>query len=159
MSNGDSEPGYLFARSTSVVGRRALVGEINFGPTTNHPGSAWLYTLNQSPTVRADAFTVIQDQTLSGNVLQNNGQGPDFDPDGDPLEILFPGSFGAALIGGQVTLSADGNFAYTPPPGVIGEARFNYAVTDPFGGFSAGTVTIIVRSNIFNDRFESLVGD
>ncbi|MEN1728676.1 MAG: Ig-like domain-containing protein, partial [Pseudomonadota bacterium] len=113
------------------------------------------YGLNRPPDARDDDLIMIEDQQLSGNVFDDNGNGIDSDPDGDPITVQSPGSFTANGIGGTVDLSANGDFTYTPPPGVAGTASFSYTIADPSDATDTATVTIIVRPlTVFEDRFE-----
>jgi len=45
--------------------------------------------------------------------------------------------------GGSVTVSADGNFTYTPPTGFIGTDTFTYTITDSNSITDTATVTIV----------------
>ena len=57
--------------------------------------------VNDTPTAVADAFTTTAGETLSGNVLSDNGNGPDIDPDQGGLTVSVART---RPIGGRVTL-------------------------------------------------------
>jgi hypothetical protein len=67
--------------------------------------------LNNEPIAQDDAFTGSLNTNVTGNLLVNNGNGPDTDPDNDPLSVT-PGTFATA--NGSVTILANGDFTYTP---------------------------------------------
>ena len=84
------------------------------------------------------AVTRINTQ-VSGNLLVN-----DADPDGDMLAVdrtptIEPSS-------GQVVLTTDGHFTYTPDPGATGPDTFTYQVCDPYGLCDTADVTVDVRA-------------
>lgn len=97
---------------------------------------------NEAPEARDDSFTDIQDQTIAGNVLEDNGNGADFDPDGD--EITVQANVLITVNGGMVTINEDGSFVYTPAMGFSGEDNFDYTLLDSKGASSIGTVTLTV---------------
>lgn len=99
----------------------------------------WTVT-NPAPDAVNDTVSVAEDGTLSGSVLANNGNGPDSDPDGDPLSVsLVTGSANGTLV-----LNADGTFTYNPGADFNGVDSFVYRISDGNGGFDTATVTINV---------------
>jgi uncharacterized repeat protein (TIGR01451 family) len=101
---------------------------------------------NQLPNAQHDAFNAREDQPLDDNVFLDNGNGPDFDPDGDNFELQSPGTFTAGGIGGSVTTQANGDFYYTPLLNASGVATFDYTIADPSGATDSATVTITVQA-------------
>jgi hypothetical protein len=96
--------------------------------------------------------------TVQSNVLADNGNGPDSDPDGDPLTVTAVNG-SAAGVGTQITLpsgalltlSANGNFSYDPNgqfgdlgQGESAEDSFNYTISDGSGGSGSATVTVTI---------------
>ncbi|MEP3048836.1 MAG: Ig-like domain-containing protein [Roseibium sp.] len=77
---------------------------------------------------RGDEFIISEDTQLDGNVLQDNGSGPDFHDDGEPLTVTA-GTFVTAQ-GGSVTILSNGDFTYIPPAGFDGIDHFSYDVSD-----------------------------
>lgn len=98
---------------------------------------------NKPPIANDDAFTLDKDTTLLGNVLLNNGNGADSDPNGDPLKVVS-GTFATA--NGNVTLSQFGTFSYTPNAGYVGEDSFEYTLEDGQGGTDMATVHIQINA-------------
>jgi Ca2+-binding RTX toxin-like protein len=97
---------------------------------------------NRVPIAQPDRFTGLEDRSVTGNLLADNGSGVDRDPDGDPLAVTA-GSFATAL-GGTVTVLADGRFTYTPRANAHGADSFAYTITDGFGGSASSIATIAV---------------
>ena len=93
-------------------------------------------------------------QPLSGNVLEDNGNGADT---GEGL-IVIAGTF-ATQDGGSVTIAEDGSFTYTPPAVFGFQDEFEYTVRDQYGEQQTETVTIEEGTNpdfeldLNSDRF------
>jgi VCBS repeat-containing protein len=92
--------------------------------------------------------TVDEDTTLNGNVLLDNGNGVDSDPDGDTLTITGNTD---PTNGGTVTVNTDGTFSFDPNGDFedlqVGESRdtsFTYTIDDGNGGTDTATVTVTV---------------
>lgn len=105
---------------------------------TTH-GSGTTDGINEPPVARLDVYLAkarqVLNPTAAEGVLQN-----DFDPDGDPLEIiasdpLTPG--GASLM-----MLKDGSFTYFPPPELWGADSFKYKIYDGKDGFASATVQV-----------------
>jgi len=97
---------------------------------------------NQLPNTQHDAFNGREDQPLDDNVFLDNGNGPDFGPDGDSFELQSPSTFTAGGTGGSVTTQANGDFSYTPPTNASGVATYDYTFVDPSGATDSAMVTI-----------------
>ncbi len=95
---------------------------------------------NEPPVARNDSFTDTEDTTVSGNVLTNNGQGADSDPDQNPLTV----SLDDMPDNGSVVLNSNGTFTYTPNANFNGTDTFRYILDDGRGGTDTGVVTITV---------------
>ena len=104
---------------------------------------------NDTPIARDDAFSI--PEHFGGgtfNVLNNNGSGADFDPDGDTLEIVGVGQTFQTAQGGTMEIvdrnpgdAGYGNFKYTPPADFDGTDSFTYTITD---GIETSTATITI---------------
>ncbi len=106
---------------------------------------------NQPPIARTDRFSGSAGATVAGNVLEDNGNGPDTDPENTALSVTAENVFSA--LGAAVTLHADGSFVYDPraadairqlPPGTAADDTFLYTVFDSGGAGATGTVTVTV---------------
>ncbi|MEM7211591.1 MAG: calcium-binding protein, partial [Pseudomonadota bacterium] len=111
---------------------------------------------NDDPTAANDSFAMQQSETLSGNLLVDNGAGADSDPDSsDTLSVIAidgaPRSSGAMTLasGSTLDIAAGGGFTYQASGTVIdpvngGLETFSYTVSDGQGGTSTATVSITV---------------
>jgi hypothetical protein len=99
-----------------------------------------IFQANRPPLAQPDTFGVPAGVPLTGNLLNDNGSGPDLDADGDPLTVIQTPVVAPSK--GNVILSPSGNFTYTPNPGEVGTDSFVYAVTDGLGGQATAAVTL-----------------
>lgn len=114
---------------------------------------------NRSPLANDDSFLTEEDSVVSGNLLVNNGNGSDNDPDGDTLTLIAVNGTSDAVdttgvlgSGALLTLASDGQFTYNPngqfdtlASGEQAIDVFDYSVSDGKGGISTATVTIQVN--------------
>lgn len=113
-------------------------------PTVNHP-----------PRARDDAASTTTGTPVTVDVLADNGQGADSDPDGDSLTVTAVGD----PPNGTAEHLGAGNVRYTPDAGFHGTDAFSYEVSDGRGGTASATVTIAVHcpatpEETFADDFE-----
>ena len=104
--------------------------------------------LGSVPNAVDDNAATTEDAAVSGNVLAN-----DSDPEGDPLTVSNPGTYGGTY--GTLTLAANGSYTYTPNSTADGLAAgesaqdvFSYTATD---GTSSDSATLTVTVNGTND--------
>ena len=94
-----------------------------------------------APTARADAFTVVNNGSLDGNVLGN---------DSSPVNAVLTAVLETGVAHGKLTLNANGSFTYQPSYDANGELYvgadgFTYHAQDPSGATSLpATVAISV---------------
>jgi len=120
-------------------GHGYLVEELQFDDGTTHNLQV---LVNTAPIAQDDIFVGDQDIVLTGNVLVDNGNGADSDPESNPLTVVA-GVYATAH--GSVDVSANGNFVYTPVAGYNGADSFTYNLEDGFGGSDTAIVNITVR--------------
>lgn len=106
------------------------------GGTTTATVTLTINPVSDAPVAVTDGWAFNQDTQLTGNVLGN-----DFDPDGDPLTVALSG--GPAH--GNVSLNADGSFAYNPAGGYSGGDSFSYTITDSTGATATTTVNLTIH--------------
>ncbi len=94
-------------------------------------------SVNDAPTAHDDAFSGDEDTDITGNVLSN-----DSDVDGGVLAVVA-GTFTTA--NGSVTLSANGDFIYTPNADYFGADSFSYTLNDGQGGSATATVNLTIN--------------
>ena len=113
---------------------------------------------NAPPVAQDDDFEVEEDDLLVGNVLVDNSNGADGDPDGDALTV----SLVSGPAEGTLTLNADGSFTYAADadlfdlatPGDIVEQSFTYRIDDGNGEQDEATATIFVAILDDGETFE-----
>ncbi|MEM7196625.1 MAG: Ig-like domain-containing protein, partial [Pseudomonadota bacterium] len=101
---------------------------------------------NLAPLAFDDEFTETVNNSVAGNVLPDNGNGADNDPEGLPLTVNTTPITGPA--NGSVALSADGSFTYTPNLNFVGVDTFVYQIIDASGLTATATVTITITGTI-----------
>ena len=108
------------------------------------------------PIAQDDTFATGENTPVADDLFADNGNGIDFDPDGDSITVsAVQGSganVGAGTIlasGATVNVASDGTFTYNPgtafddlADGVAGVDSFTYTITDGFGEFDTATATI-----------------
>jgi VCBS repeat-containing protein len=125
----------------------AIGSSLYFSTGTPSPRSVsggQLYRLNNPPVANADAYTSVQNSTLTtsaaAGVLAN-----DTDPD-----AADAGHLTAALVSGPthgtLAFNADGSFTYTPNAGYVGPDSFTYQASDGFDPSNVATVSLTVGS-------------
>lgn len=97
---------------------------------------------NLPPVAQDDDFDTPFETAISRNVLINNGNGMDFDPEDGPLTVNTTPVTGPS--NGTVSIAANGDFTYTPAAGFYGTDTFEYQITDQTGLPDSATVTITV---------------
>ena len=118
--------------------------------------------VNDAPEANSDDFTGDYGQQTNGNLLVDNGHGADVDIDGDTLSVV-EGTFTSDQ-GGNITVSSNGDFVYTPLSGFVGSDSFTYTLLDGNGGSAVGVVTAMIEGGaveeiVGTDRTDFLYGD
>ncbi|MDC6351869.1 FG-GAP-like repeat-containing protein [Zeaxanthinibacter sp. PT1] len=81
---------------------------------------------NLPPVAENDYITVVQDGNVTFDALANNGDGPDSDPEGEPMEVISV----TVPVNGTAVINGDGTITYTPDPGYSGNDQFSYTMRD-----------------------------
>ena len=120
---------------------------------------------NPPPVAVDDNFETLNVDLVEGNVLDNNGNGADFDPDGDPNIAVSavngdPAGLGQPIQGsegGTFIINADGTFTFDAGDDFNDltslETRvtsITYTISDGNGGFSTATVFVEVSPSALN---------
>ena len=112
--------------------------------------------INHAPIAQDDLFNSLEDEILSANVMDDNGLGPDTDPDqSQSFFIENPSALTVTGIGGILQMNSDGSFTYTPPVDTFGTAMFDYTLSD--GTLTSNATTVIDITNI-NDEPSFIAG-
>lgn len=125
---------------------------------------------NAAPVAQDDLFTTDEDTVLTEeNVLSDNGNGADTDPDGNQItvsEVIVNGIATAVTSNTQVTLaqgsiltiSKDGSFSYDPNSqfetlnaGQDNTETFKYSIDDGNGGQDQAVVTMTIEGVADNE--------
>ena len=168
-------PGFLDgdtdADGDAVVGT-LITDSPDHGTLTAFPDGSFSYTSNAGYVGIdrfdyriSDGFGGFDEGTVTINLVNTKPVADDDDylvHPGVPLTVLAPGFLdgdtdadGDAVVGtlitdspdhGTLTAFPDGRFTYTPNPGFVGIDRFDYRISDGFGGFDDGTVTLNVSN-------------
>ncbi len=136
---------FNYTPNTDVNGQDSFVYSVFDDQGEVHRATVFvnITPVNDAPVAYNDAFTILENGMLNGNVLVDNTLGADTDAENDPLSVIasdFTTSFG-----GVVTLLSNGDFTYTSMPNFIGVDTFNYDVMDDSGAMSTGVVRIAVE--------------
>ena len=118
-----------------------------FTQLNNYLSNDWLgddpTPVSQNPIAQNDNFVGDEDEIISGNVLADNGNGVDSDPDGDALTVTAQTI--TTSQGASVVIQSNGNFTYTPETDFFGNDNFIYSVSDNSGGSDTGLVDIVIN--------------
>jgi len=91
---------------------------------------------NRAPVANPDGATTTVGEAVTVNVLAN-----DFDPDGDPIEIVDVVQwYGRSA---EATVNGDGTITFQVSGWCHGRAYFRYTISDPFGATAKANVTIL----------------
>ncbi len=98
-----------------------------------------IVSINDAPTAVDDSYSINENTGVACNVLAN-----DDDIDGDSLTA----SLDIAPTNGEVTLNADGSFAYTPDADFNGSDSFTYTISDgELSDTAIATITVTDNNN------------
>jgi hypothetical protein len=113
--------------------------------------------LNDAPNAADDHFTTGEDVVLTGNLLADDGAGPDTGPNADPIDVTaingdaIDGTTELRLASGAVLeVTEDGEFSYAVGigfdvlPGGIIQDGFTYTVADPEGETDEGIAAVLI---------------
>ncbi|HFC93660.1 MAG TPA: tandem-95 repeat protein [Leucothrix mucor] len=97
---------------------------------------------NTAPVAVDDEYQYqVNVSTVTGNVITDNSGDNDFDPDGDPINVV---PFRGTLSGGFLDLRANGRFIYSPPTAIsIGNDTYVYTLKDSHNATDTATITFI----------------
>ncbi|MBL8391325.1 MAG: cadherin-like domain-containing protein, partial [Candidatus Accumulibacter sp.] len=133
--------------SFSFTPNAGFTGTTSFGYTVSDgfggtdTGTVSIDVSNTDPVADDETYTMRPGQTL--NIAEPGVLDGDADADGDPLSVT---SVNVTGLQGSVVQQLDGSFSFTPNAGFTGQTSFSYTVSDGFGGFDTGTVSIDVSN-------------
>ncbi len=90
---------------------------------------------NRAPVANPDSATTTAGQAVTVDVLAN-----DFDPDGDPLEVVDVEQWYGRPA--EVTINSDGTVTFLVSETCNGRNQFRYTISDPSGATAQANVTV-----------------
>ena len=130
---------YLLVTGVDGSGESAFSSEVRMEPSNG--------LINTIPNAINDFATDDEDTQITGNLIVN-----DVDAEQNVLtvsEVPVREPFF-----GEISLSQDGSFTYTPQANFFGEDSFIYEIQDGYGGFSQGVASLTI--NPVNDAPEAV---
>ncbi len=141
---------FIYSPASGFIGNDSFDYTLVDGNGGNDSGTVFITVneVNNPPVAVNDEFSGDEDTEINGNVLADNGNGADSDPDGDTLNVQ------AAVLttsaGAEVILNTNGSFTYTPADDFHGTDSFTYTLEDDRGLTDTAVVTLTV--NPVNDN-------
>ena len=141
-ANGD----FTYTPPVDFFGTDTFIYSIQNGAAQMDSGlvTITLVNDNDAPIAQDDSFTATRNIDLTGDLLADNGNGVDTDPEGEALGAVAETITSAN--GATVVINADGTFTYTPATGFVGPDTFDYTLIDAGGATSIGSVDVTVQS-------------
>jgi gliding motility-associated-like protein len=133
--NNETDPGnYTYTPNTDFSGNDSFVYEISDGNGGTDQATVYINVIaGPDITAENDQYTVNEDETLTGDVSEN-----DSNTDGFTYTVT------SGTSNGSLTLNSDGTFSYVPNTDYNGFDEFTYTACDNDGNCVEATVTIIV---------------
>ncbi|MCS7161371.1 MAG: Ig-like domain-containing protein, partial [Gemmatales bacterium] len=129
----NSDGTFTYTPNQGYVGGDVFTYVWTDGVSTSNIATVQISIYNQTPRGYDDSITVAQGATFTGSLRG-------YDPDGD----LLVAELVESPAHGDLVLSANGNFSYTPSDGFVGVDQFLYRWTDGIAFSSAIHVQIYV---------------
>ncbi len=149
--NLNSNGSFTYTPAAGYVGPDSFSYAINDGAQSSAPIAVAIDVYNQLPTITSQAYTL--DIAQSGSLVENVLTGVT-DPDGDTISASLSNGYNNYVIAsestahGTVTMSANGQFAYTPNAGYVGPDGFSYTALDSAGAATPASVAINVTNSL-----------
>jgi VCBS repeat-containing protein len=153
----------LFDSAVSIEGDNALPDSVTFNGTTFlNVGDSLDFVVGTNGQLFGDSTRFNVTLQVQAGLFVDNGSGPDFDPDNDPISVS---SFTATSANGAtVSVTPSGGFTYDPSTSPAAQAlmqgqsltdTFTYTITDGNSGFDTATVSVVVNgvNDAVNDTF------
>jgi uncharacterized repeat protein (TIGR01451 family) len=148
-NDGKADPGDTLKYTVTIGATGADATGVNFTDTVDPNTTFVAGSLRTTPLARPDSYTAtgnVRIQVPAPGVLGN-----DSDPDGIGPAISVTAGASTSAQGGDVTMNADGSFAYNPPAGFEGTDTFTYTLNDNDtpNNTDTGTVSVTVSGMIW----------
>jgi hypothetical protein len=132
---------FRFTPTAGFTGQTSFTYTIGDGHGGFDTGTVTIDVVNRPPVVGNDTYSIHAGDVLDVSVPGLLGN--DTDADGDALSITVANVTG---LRGSLVPFADGHFRFSPETGFSGTTGFTYTVTDGYGAFVTGTVSIDVTN-------------
>lgn len=141
----NADGSFRYTPSADFFGSDGFTYKVNDGQADSNVVSVSLdvTAVNDAPIANAEAYTLLEDQTLT--VAAPGALTNDTDVDGDPLSAVLV----AGPSHGTLTLNANGSFSYTPLANYFGSDSFSYRAND--GSVDSNVVTVLLAITAVND--------
>ncbi len=142
--------GFTYTATNGYTGADSFTYRATDGVSTSSVATASItVTANHAPVANNDAYSLVQDTTLT--VAAPGVLGNDTDADGNSLTAAVV----SGVSHGTLNLNANGGFTYTPSAGYAGTDSFTYRANDGMSNSASATVTISVVSIVplYSDNF------
>ncbi len=149
LANGD----FTYTPNAGYIGFDSFTYTLNDGQGNSDVGTAnitlnFVAPPNTAPIAQDDVFSGNQDLNITGNLLVDNGNGVDSDPDGDAISVIAQT---IATTNGSVVIAANGDFTYTPNAGYTGTDSFTYTLQDSLGATDTALASITINASANNN--------
>ncbi|MGD9127535.1 MAG: Ig-like domain-containing protein, partial [Planctomycetia bacterium] len=135
---------WTYAPNTGFKGADSFTYKVSDGYEISDPITVSIQVSNTSPIAVDDYYNVDWEATITvpveSGVLANDS---DYENDSLSATLLTPPT------NGNVTLSPDGSFYYTPNSSTVEGDSFTYTLTDSYGNTSTATVNLQIVSPSF----------
>jgi VCBS repeat-containing protein len=151
----NSDGSFTYAPNVQYAGLDSFTYQAYDGPAGSNTATVTIDVTNNVPVANDDSYSVLHDRTLT--VTAAGVLGNDTDEDNDSLTAVLVSSTSH----GNLSLSSDGSFTYTPIPHYVGLDSFQYKANDGAADSNIATVTINVTNNapVANDDGYSVLHD
>ena len=147
---------YTFTPTAGFTGLTSFNYTISDGFGGTDTATVTINVHNAAPDAVNDSYSMRPGQTLA--ITAPGFLANDTDADGDTVSAI---SADVTALQGSLTAFPDGHYTFTPTAGFTGLTRFNYTVSDGFGGTDTATVTINVQNaapDAVNDSYSMRPG-
>jgi uncharacterized delta-60 repeat protein len=133
---------FVYTANTDFFGNDSFVYQTSDGNggSANGTVNITVNNINDAPVAVVDSYNVDEDNVLNASTVLTN----DSDTEGDSLTVNTTPIVNVTK--GNLTLSSDGTFVYTPNADFNGSDGFTYQITDGNAGSDTAVVTITVNS-------------
>ena len=133
---------YLFTPGDDFVGTESIVYTIDDGMGGTDTATLTLDVFDSTPEPMDDFNATSANSPVFGNVLVNDTSDPNDALTVTEVNGIPIGNGSITTDSGMVEFSANGDYVFTPIPGLAGVDTFTYTVVDENGNESQATVTI-----------------